>query len=549
MSLTTPPPAALAALDLDALLGRTVRVLLGAADEHRPAGERAALLAHAVREAVAGSECIVAQAFRPPDWQLDVVGGAGLRAAELAGRRLEVGDGPLARALNEGSAVELTGANRAKGLFGPLDRVAGACRIQPVLGAGRQAIGLLVVTRPSTPAFTTAEREIVVELSRLVPLVLPQAWTGGTAEESVAVDVRHGLEIAADLAASLAVPAIVGRLLERALEAGGADLVTLWRLRGELAVVEESRDRGGVRPRHPHQRPLAMLPLLARARATRRPALGTGEPKEAAIPLLLGGEVIACLVLTRRREQHFAAGELGTLQLIGNIAALALHNADLYAEAQAANRVQNRLLNTAAHELRTPLTAVTAALSLLVDGEYGEPSADWRRPVEVAAAKAAELGELVEDLLLAALLEGGQLQTAALTFDLRAVVQEALARAQPRLRLLRAEVAVLQPAGPVLVCADPLHAGRIVDVLIANALSNGGPRPRVRLTLSSRAGARLVVEDRGRGTTGHAPESVFDAFGLYLGRELTQRLGGTLILSGGRPGRGSTFVLTLPAPT
>jgi signal transduction histidine kinase len=379
--------------------------------------------------------------------------------------------------------------------------------------------------------------------------VLPQAWAGGTAEEAAPVDVRHGLEIAADLAASLAAPAIVGRLVERALESGGADLVMLWRLRGEQAVLEESRDRGGARPRQPRSRPLAMLPLLARAAATRRPVLGTAEPREAVIPLLLGGEVIACLVLTRRRGGHFAPAELGTLQLIGNIAALALHNADLYAEAQAANRVQNRLLNTAAHELRTPLTAVSAALSLLVDGEYGDPSPEWRRPVEVAAAKAAELSELVEDLLLAALLEGDQLQATALTFDLRDVVQEALARAEPRIRLLHADVAVRRPAAPVPVSADPLYAGRIIDVLLANALSNGGPHPRVRLSLSSHAGARLVVEDRGRGTTGHAPETVFDAFGLYLGRELAQRLGGTLILSGGRPGRGSTFVLTLPAPS
>lgn len=566
---TTAQPAVAGALAIESLLGRTVRVLLGAADEHAPAGERASLLAQAVRDSVAGAECVVAQAFRPPDWEVEVLGGAGVRAVGLVGRRLTVAEGPLARALDEGTAVELTGANRVKGLFGPLDRIAGACRIQPVLGAGRNVIGLLIVTRPSTPAFLAAERELIVEMSRLVPLVLRQLWTGDSPEDSVPVDVRSGLQIAADLAASLAAAEIVSRLLERALEAGRADYVTLWRIRGDQASVEESRDRSGTqRAGHREQRELASLPLLARAVSTRRPALAEGDDKQAVIPLLLAGEVTACLALRRRRELPFTPAELGTLQLIGNIAALALHNADLYADAQAANRVQSRLLNTAAHELRTPLTAVTAALSLLTEGSYGEPSSSWRRPVEVAAAKAAELGELVEDLLLAALLEGRQLQPTPVQLDLRTVVQESLARAEPRTRLLQAEIAVRQPDVEVPLYADPLHAGRIVDVLVANALSYGGSRPRVRLTLAARGGARLVVEDRGRGIPAHVQDRVFDAFfrydelhseqdrrgpssgaglGLYLGRELAREQGGTLRLTTSRPGRGSTFVLTLPA--
>jgi len=557
----TPPPLALGALEIDALLGRAARMLLRAGDEHVPASERASLLAHAVRESVAGAECIVAQAYRPPNWEVEILGGAGLRGSDLTGRRLDVGEGPLARALNDGLAVELTGANRAKGLFGPHDRIAGACRIQPVLGAGRQALGLLVVTRPSTPAFSTEEREVIVEMSRLVPLVLRPVWSDDAPEDSVQVDVRAGLQIAADLAASLAEEEIAGRLLERALEAGGADVVTLWRVQEGMAVVEESRDRSGVRPAQPRQHSLSALPLLARAISTRLPVLTNQDEKEAVIPLLLGGEAPACLVLKRTGGRPFSAAELGTLRLIGNVAALALHNADLYAQAQAANRVQSRLLNTAAHELRTPLTAVTAALSLLTEGDYGEPSPDWRHPVEVAAAKTAELGELVEDLLLAALLEGGQLVPSPIDIDLRKVVKEALGRAEPRIRLLHADVVLRQPETPVPAFADPLHVGRMVDALLANALSYGGPRPRIRLTLSLRGAARLAIEDRGRGIPSHMQDRVFDAFfrhegegpgsgvglGLYLGRELARRQGGSLALSGSRPGRGSIFTLTLPA--
>src|SRR5207237_10551487 len=179
------------------------------------------------------------------------------------------------------------------------------------------------------------------------------------------------------------------------------------------------------------------------------------------LPLVLAGSTMGVLVVARRRDHQFNREDALTLQLVGSVAALILRNARLFAEAKDASRLRSEFLNMAAHELRTPLTVINGYLSMLNDGSLGEAPARWRGPVELLATKAAELGRLVDDLLLTSRLESGGLPARADRLDLRSVVEGAARRAGPRVDLVGGHLESEVPPDPVLVTGDPEQLSRV----------------------------------------------------------------------------------------
>jgi len=388
-----------------------------------------------------------------------------------------------------------------------------------------------------------------------------------------------GVDLAVDLGRSLAVREVVGRLLERSLDAVGAERAALLRVEGSETVTEDARDRLGIPDVIGYRHPIAQQPLMERAIRTREPVVGghylggrlSGALRAAledvrhtlTVPLVLDGEAVAVMVLSRRRDVAFGPDELATVRLLANHAVLALRNAWLYSEAQEASRLKSDFLNMAAHELRTPFTVVAGYLSLLSEGSLGPTPPDWGQPLAVLDAKAAELGHLVEDLLLASRLDSGGLPIRIERLHLNEVAEAALARAAARVKLLGADAAFDPDPENDVVTADADHVARILDNLVNNALtySRGTPWVRVRVR-HGHDGVRVEVEDRGRGIGNrHAPR-VFDRFyrvddegspvatgsglGLYISRQLAERLGGRLELEWSRPDEGSRFVLVLP---
>jgi signal transduction histidine kinase len=240
-----------------------------------------------------------------------------------------------------------------------------------------------------------------------------------------------------------------------------------------------------------------------------------------------------------------------------------LRNARLFADAKEASRLRSDFLNMAAHELRTPLTVINGYLSMLNDGSLGQVPARWRDPVELLAAKAAELGRLVDDLLLTSRLESGGLPARVDLLDLRALVDAAGQRARPRLDLIGGQLEIALPMEPVWISGDPEQLSRILDNLVNNALTYRRPgQPAwVRLqVLVADHQAKVAVDDRGRGVPDEMRERIFERFvraeeaydrtsgtglGLYISRQLAERHRGQVELEWSGPA-GSRFVLQLP---
>jgi signal transduction histidine kinase len=234
----------------------------------------------------------------------------------------------------------------------------------------------------------------------------------------------------------------------------------------------------------------------------------------------------------------------------------------LYVSATAASQTKSSFLNMAAHELRTPLTVFAGYLSLLSGGSLGKPPNAWVTPINILMQKTGEMERIVSDLQNASRLEVIDSNLGREVIDLRKVVEDAVERAGPRAELLRAEVVVNLPPGPVPIEADEDHLGRVMDDLMNNAFTYTIRTPRLAIRLSTRSRkAILRVEDNGVGIPADERERVFDrlyrvvdpqvivpgiGLGLYICRQLAQSYGGSLVVESSTRGKGSVFALALP---
>jgi signal transduction histidine kinase len=248
---------------------------------------------------------------------------------------------------------------------------------------------------------------------------------------------------------------------------------------------------------------------------------------------------------------------------------------------QAAGRIEslvasNRsLLANASHEIRSPLARLKMAVSMLEQMPPGAPDADGRRQrlQREIHADIAELDALVDEVLLASRLEARPDLEAVAGVDLGALVRDESSRLPPR-EGFALEVVAVPSQGPV-VEGDERLLRRAVRNLLENARRYGGDGARVTLDVgpgqpagSSRDGdpalalVEFVVEDRGPGVAAEWRERIFEPFfrvpghaerdggvglGLALVRQIAARHGGQVRCEPGADGRGSRFVLTLPA--
>ena len=212
---------------------------------------------------------------------------------------------------------------------------------------------------------------------------------------------------------------------------------------------------------------------------------------------------------------------------------------------------------TASHELRTPLTMLQGTMELLAeDLEEARPDvADAQRQVATARRELLRLSTLAEELLDLSRLD------AAVAMRSEAVELGELARAVAAEFGLRAgerdaAIEVVPPSGPCWGRGDPDAVARVVRILIDNALRYGDGGA-IRVTTGE--DATIEVADRGPGVPPEERDRIFERFyrgrvrgseggfglGLAIGRELAERMSGTLTLAD-RAGGGTRFTLSLP---
>jgi signal transduction histidine kinase len=214
-----------------------------------------------------------------------------------------------------------------------------------------------------------------------------------------------------------------------------------------------------------------------------------------------------------------------------------------------------RLISEVAHELRTPVATLKGYLEGLLDGVFAPD------PETLAAGihETARLERLAGDLNALSRAEEGQVDVRAVSLDLGQLAKEVVRRLRPQFDD-KGVILEVQTGPPLPVLADRDRTAQILTNLVGNALAYTPDGGQVSIRPFLEAGMAVVeVSDTGKGLTAEQASLVFDRFyrvdrtagpgtgiGLTIARSLARLQGGDINVSSPGPGKGSTFVLSLP---
>ena len=182
---------------------------------------------------------------------------------------------------------------------------------------------------------------------------------------------------------------------------------------------------------------------------------------------------------------------------------------------------QRRFTEDASHELKTPLAVIKANTGLML--HYGGTEEEMRESVETIEAAADRMNRLVQDLLVLARAEAGQLAPRFEPADLGAIVQDSIGH----LAYAKDRVKVSLPAGPLPVSASSDDLSRVFVNLIDNALRHSGSACPVEVIFrQTETYAVAEVRDRGEGIAAEHLPRLFDRF-YRIDRSRSTDTGGT----------------------
>jgi signal transduction histidine kinase len=229
-------------------------------------------------------------------------------------------------------------------------------------------------------------------------------------------------------------------------------------------------------------------------------------------------------------------------------------------EAEEANRSKDEFLAMLGHELRNPLAPILTALQLM-QLRKGGPTDRERTIIE---RQVYHLTRLVDDLLDISRITRGNIRLKKEQVELATVVAKAIEMTSPLIEERMHYLSVSVPTSGLLLNGDPARLVQAISNLLTNAAKYTEPRGRIWIK-GSRQGNHLElrVRDNGIGMSAEMVSHVFDLFyqgtqrsdrsqgglgiGLAIVRSLILLHGGTVEAVSEGAGKGSEFIVRLPA--
>jgi signal transduction histidine kinase len=223
------------------------------------------------------------------------------------------------------------------------------------------------------------------------------------------------------------------------------------------------------------------------------------------------------------------------------------------------DRMKSEFASTVSHELRAPLTSLIGYSELLLTrGPKNGLEREWAEQIH---RQSERLGELLDDVLSASMIEDRAVVVTPRVLELSGVVSRTIA-SLPRAAGAISIATDLPPnLPPVMADRDKLQ--QILTNLLGNAVKYSPDGGEIRVSAALVNGRlRLSVIDRGLGISQSELPRLFERFhrvharshpeihgtglGLYISRRLAELQGGELWAESPGQGMGSSFHLELP---
>jgi len=213
-----------------------------------------------------------------------------------------------------------------------------------------------------------------------------------------------------------------------------------------------------------------------------------------------------------------------------------------------------------AHQFRAPLAVLRQCVEVVLQGYVGDIDPRARGMIEIAAHRADQMMQFVDDWLTLCRLEKGQGLRTVANVDLTALIQEAVDAAKQRPEAAKLSVEFLAPAEPGIVQADASALGELFANLLDNAVRYTPAGGSVRIEFDRTENETSVtVRDTGPGISPQDMKRIFEPFfrgkaqkdvpgtglGLPIAKRIIEAHGGRIEVQTAL-GQGSAFQVFLP---
>jgi PAS domain S-box-containing protein len=227
-----------------------------------------------------------------------------------------------------------------------------------------------------------------------------------------------------------------------------------------------------------------------------------------------------------------------------------------------ADRRKDEFIATLAHELRNPLAPLRNGLQVMKLTKDDPQRVEEVR--DIMERQLEQMVHLIDDLMDVSRITRGKVQLRMARVDLKQPIEAAIETSRPLIDECGHNFTVYMPTQPIFVDADATRLAQIVANLLNNAAKYTDRGGNITLSVERQADDVVIaVRDSGIGIPTEMLDSVFEAFaqvdrsleksqgglgiGLSLVKGLVEMHGGTVEAHSDGPGKGSEFVIRLPA--
>ncbi len=508
-------------------------------------------------------------------------------ATNLLGQRLPAGVGVAGRAVQSRAPVIENDAQHSASRFDGVDKQTGFTS-RSLLAVPMQikdrVLGVIeVINRKDGLPFVEDDQNLLTAFAGQAAVAIENARLLALTDQELAERVEELQvmgRIVRELNASLEVDRAMRTTLEWAMRRSGAEAGLIGMIEGDYLrlMAQQGYDDKTLNQEAESHMPLE-LPAL-------RSVIESGQPNQVSlidsgeqgflpgahtqiiVPIRREAKVIGLLLLESTSDSQ---GNLAFLNQLSDSAAIAIANAQLYAEVQSANLAKSDFVSFVAHELKNPMTSIKGYTELLAAGSVGQVNEMQANFLNTIRSNVERMAALVSDLNDNAKIEVGRLRLEFKPVDIADIVDEVLRSSRRQVEDKRQTIDLHLSLELPKVWADRLRVGQVLTNLVSNAHKYTPEEGEILIGAEATSnqwdpeGARHVVhlwvKDNGIGISIEDQNKIFQKFfrsddmkarevpGTGLGLNITKSL---VEMQGGRIWfdseyrQGTTFHFTIP---
>ena len=405
-------------------------------------------------------------------------------SADLIGQHVPSGSGIVGRAAKErGPVVENQVQNSSTHLM-TADQQTGfvskSLLAVPLLFKDR-VIGVIeVINRIDGLPFVDDDQTLLSAFAGQAAVAIENARLYTLTDQELAVRVEElsvMQRIDRELNASLEINRALRITLEWAMRQSKAEAGLIGMLADEVLRVMAEQGYGDQNEQFADGVSLLRIPAAQSAIETSQPqqvslqanaegSILPGAHTQTVIPIRREADVIGLVLLESVSDSQ---QDVAFLSRLSDHAAIAISNAQLYEEVQAANDAKSEFVSFVAHELKNPMTSIKGYSELLSAGAVGPINEMQANFLHTIHSNVERMSTLVSDLNDNSKIEAGRLRLDYKAVDVEDLVGDATRSTNRQIEEKKQEIATQISTSLPKVWADRTRVGQVLINLISNA--------------------------------------------------------------------------------